>query len=181
MTTPEQPDMVEAAFVPGVFRCAKCGFQLIQSNLNATDGMITARDAPGDKCPNDGSPMWRVSWREYAIEQIEGYDRLISEKDAEITALQSTPNAEGELRELDDWRECAVELPQQPGTYLTIRDNPGNYCWNFGHWNGEVWRSEYDADPIDPTHWKYLGPTPSGERTLADPLTRIDATLGESA
>ena len=50
--------------VPGAWRCAKCGFGLIQSNLNATDGTVTARDKPGDTCPNDGAPLWRVTWRE---------------------------------------------------------------------------------------------------------------------
>lgn len=52
--------------VPGVWRCAKCNFRLIQSTLNARDGTVTARDAVGDKCPNCDVPMWRVTWREEA-------------------------------------------------------------------------------------------------------------------
>jgi len=54
--------------VPGLWGCAKCGFTLLQSNLNAKDGSITARDEPGDKCPNDGAPLWRVTWRQQAEE-----------------------------------------------------------------------------------------------------------------
>ena len=84
-------------YVPGVFRCAKCGFRLIQSNLNAVDGSVTARDAPGEPCPNDGAPMWRVSWKQYAEEQIEGYDRLLSEKEAQLTALRQDTGSVVEL------------------------------------------------------------------------------------
>jgi hypothetical protein len=51
-------------YQPGVWRCAKCDFQLVQSSLNARTGTVTARDEPGTVCPNDGSPMWRVSYQE---------------------------------------------------------------------------------------------------------------------
>lgn len=57
--------------VPGVWRCAKCDFRLIQSNLNASDGTVTARDTPGDKCPNCHSPLWRVTERQERIEAME--------------------------------------------------------------------------------------------------------------
>lgn len=52
--------------VPGVWRCAKCQFRLIQSNLNAGDGSVTARDEAGEACPNCAVPLWRVTWREEA-------------------------------------------------------------------------------------------------------------------
>ena len=180
MTTPEQPDMVEAAFVPGVFRCAKCGFQLIQSNLNATDGMITARDAPGDKCPNDGSPMWRVSWREYAMEQIEGYDRLISEKDAQIAALQPTPKAreDGELREL--LRKLADAADEVNGAIdaQTYDEKKRMIDWPDGCEFDVVItaKQERDMNAAICAAQTYL------KRTASPPSnTRIDATLGESA
>lgn len=51
-------------YVPGLWRCAKCNFQLVQSNLNANTGAVTARDTPGDKCPNCNSPLWRVTERQ---------------------------------------------------------------------------------------------------------------------
>src|SRR6185312_9883219 len=57
-------------YVPGVWRCAKCDFRLIQSNLNASDGTVTARDTPGDKCPNCHSPLWRVTERQERIEAM---------------------------------------------------------------------------------------------------------------
>ena len=63
-----QAEQIEAlnkkVYQPGVFKCAKCNFQLVQASLNANTGTVSARDAPGAKCPNDGSPMWRVSYQE---------------------------------------------------------------------------------------------------------------------
>lgn len=55
-------------YAPGLWRCAKCDFQLVQSNLNANTGTVTARDNPGDKCPNCDVPMWRVTWKDNALE-----------------------------------------------------------------------------------------------------------------
>lgn len=51
-----------AEFVPGQFCCAKCGFTLMQATLQAETGEISERDDPGEKCPNDGAPLWRVTW-----------------------------------------------------------------------------------------------------------------------
>ena len=51
-------------FVPGLWRCAKCNFELVQANLNARDGTVTARNQPGDKCPNCDAPLWRVTERD---------------------------------------------------------------------------------------------------------------------
>jgi len=58
-------------YVPGTWSCPKCNFVLLQSNLNTADGTITARDNPGDKCPNCDSPLWRVSWKQQAREMGE--------------------------------------------------------------------------------------------------------------
>ena len=58
-------------YIPGVFRCAKCNFRLVQSNLNAADGTVTARDNAGEKCPNCSVPLWRVSWKDEAQENME--------------------------------------------------------------------------------------------------------------
>jgi hypothetical protein len=75
-------------YVPGVWRCAKCGFSLTQMNLNAGDGTVTARDEPGTKCPNDGSPMWRVSYRDWAQEMCDQTDAFMERHRAELAAAQ---------------------------------------------------------------------------------------------
>lgn len=58
-------------YVPGVWRCPKCRFRLIQANLNTHDGTVTARDNPGDRCPNCSGPLWRVTWKDEAEENLD--------------------------------------------------------------------------------------------------------------
>ena len=70
-------EQTEQAYIPGVFRCAKCGFRLHQMKLNANSGAVTARDAPGEKCPNDGSPMWRVTYSEQLAEAHEEWGKQV--------------------------------------------------------------------------------------------------------
>lgn len=83
-TTPEMISEIKylrtMVYAPGRWRCAKCGFTLLQSNLNALDGTITANDKPGDVCPNDGSPLWRVSWKQEAEEAMTIAERIFDEK-----------------------------------------------------------------------------------------------------
>lgn len=51
-------------YVPGLWRCPKCNFQLVQANLHAATGTVSARDEPGDKCPNCNRPLWRTTERQ---------------------------------------------------------------------------------------------------------------------
>lgn len=60
----ERDELAKKVYQPGVFKCAKCNFELVQKTLNGLDGTVSARDAVGEKCPNDGWPMWRVSYME---------------------------------------------------------------------------------------------------------------------
>jgi hypothetical protein len=95
-------------YVPGVFRCPKCNFRLIQSNLNAQDGTVTPRDAPGDKCPNDGSPMWRVTYRD---ELAEAY-RICEQQVARAVDAETRASAQDELverltKDRDRWQGIA--------------------------------------------------------------------------
>lgn len=48
---------------PGVLRCAKCDCRLISSTLHVRSGTITPSYTT-EHCPNDGAPMWRVSWED---------------------------------------------------------------------------------------------------------------------
>lgn len=53
-------------YVPGVWTCPLCMFTLLQSTLHAETGEVTARDKPGEHCPNCKSLMWRKTWKAYA-------------------------------------------------------------------------------------------------------------------
>lgn len=71
-------------YVPGAWRCPKCAFTLHQANLNASDGSVTARDEPGDKCPNCNKPLWRVTWKEQANEMALRCEKLMEWRRAPV-------------------------------------------------------------------------------------------------
>lgn len=64
VTSMVNEELAKLVYVPGLWRCAKCDFHLTQMNLNANSGTVTARDDPGEKCPNCDSPLWRVTERD---------------------------------------------------------------------------------------------------------------------
>lgn len=77
-------------YVPGMWRCAKCEFTLIQSNLNSITGSITARNDTGDKCPNCACGLWRVTYRDAYAELMNRFEEHITTHppaDAEDAAL----------------------------------------------------------------------------------------------
>lgn len=89
------PDSSAAAvdfdkFVPGEFKCKKCGFALSQFNMRAFDGAVGERDDPGEKCPNDGSPLWRVTWKERANEHFERAVEEMNRANALASPVPST-------------------------------------------------------------------------------------------
>lgn len=63
-------------YVPGHWTCPKCKFSLVQRTLWAQSGAITEHDKPGEKCPNCDTPLWRVTWKAQAQENL---DRAITE------------------------------------------------------------------------------------------------------
>lgn len=65
-------------YVPGALKCAKCGFGLIKTNLHVTDGSFSANNEP-DYCPNDGSPLWRVTERDAGNEMIDRAEKAFEE------------------------------------------------------------------------------------------------------
>jgi hypothetical protein len=103
-------------YVPGLWKCAKCGFQLVQSNLNANDGSVTARDDPGDKCPNCDVPLWRVTERDAGNElakrceqEIEYSNQLKRERDG----WKQRANNAAELLELRDNSAISLRGPNE--------------------------------------------------------------------
>lgn len=73
---PGEP-LPESDFVPGAFRCPVCLFRLQTNKLYADTGAIAMdRDAKPEPCPNDGTMMEQVSWRELHAEASDIYERL---------------------------------------------------------------------------------------------------------
>lgn len=67
----ERDKLAALVYVPGLWRCAKCEFKLMQSTLYAQSGTVGPRDDPGEKCPNCNSPLWRVSERDAGNETVD--------------------------------------------------------------------------------------------------------------
>jgi hypothetical protein len=94
---PESPDDVMDVYVPGRWRCLKCEFQLSSATLFMASGEIgCTRDQvmkmEGECCPNDGTPMVRVTWREEADHNRQWGIDLMEEIIA-VTYAASLPEA----------------------------------------------------------------------------------------
>lgn len=91
--------------MPGVWRCAKCKFQLHSMTMNMAAGTIGARDEPGEKCPNDGSPLWRITWKDAynefydeAAEPVVSHrimERILKEEGATVAFTGPNPDFNG--------------------------------------------------------------------------------------
>ena len=71
----ECENLARQVYVPGLWRCPKCEFELCQATLYAATGAVGARDEPGDKCPNCNSPLWRVSERAARNDMVKRYEQ----------------------------------------------------------------------------------------------------------
>ena len=90
------PDLYRLAFMPGCFRCPKCNFVLTKTFLNAATGEIGTRteDRESEPCPNDGTMMVHVTYRE----QLDVYAERLKE---EFERIEKLRNAFRSLREYE--------------------------------------------------------------------------------
>lgn len=90
------PDDVLDVYVPGRLRCPKCKFDLTKATLFVQSGQIGASKKEvyqeSEPCPNDGTLMDRVTWREEADSNREYATRLIDEI-IQATGANSLPEA----------------------------------------------------------------------------------------
>lgn len=120
LTAAAEIDSLEKlVYVPGYWRCAKCKFTLIQASLNAHDGSVTARDTPGDKCPNCASPLWRVTERDAGNEMVDRCEAAVVEAAdlrRELDRLRS--DLEFLLALEGEWKDDPVQLRE---TFSSLR------------------------------------------------------------
>ena len=57
-------------YVPGLWRCPKCQFNLVSNTLHAGTGMVSADNKP-QQCANGCGPMWRVTERDAGNDLID--------------------------------------------------------------------------------------------------------------
>jgi len=67
-------------YIPGYLKCDKCAFGGMFSVLHAADGEVGSQDVTGRHvCPNDGSDLRRVTWRERANDWAKAYENKTEE------------------------------------------------------------------------------------------------------
>lgn len=84
-------------YVPGLWKCAKCGCAVVSSTLSATTGQVKADDKPQD-CPNGCGPMWRRTEREAGNELADRLDASADEANRLRAELARVEAACGEMR-----------------------------------------------------------------------------------
>jgi hypothetical protein len=113
------PDDVMDVYVPGRLRCPKCTFELTKATLFVQSGQIGASKAEvyqeAEPCPNDGTLMDRVTWREESDRNREYAEKLISEI-IESVGAQSLPEAFELIKEAR--AEAQRSEATQPSTTL---------------------------------------------------------------
>lgn len=76
-----------AVFMPGVWKCPKCAFELTKSTLYVKSGAIGPNLDKPEACPNDGEAMGRVTWQEASKSNYDFAVKLLDERDALRTKL----------------------------------------------------------------------------------------------
>jgi hypothetical protein len=93
--TPEQtdpsavPDLYRLAYIPGCWKCEKCGFVLTKQTMNFALGMIgtTPENRQSEQCPNDGEWMKPVTYREQLEVYSERLTEVFNERDKLVAEL----------------------------------------------------------------------------------------------
>lgn len=93
-------ELEKLVYVPGLWRCPKCKFSLMQASLNANDGSVTAMDKPGSKCPNCDSPLWRVTERQAGNDMV---DRAEEQMLRAVAAEKALATAIGHIDHMAAW------------------------------------------------------------------------------
>lgn len=83
------PDLYRLAYVPGAWHCDKCGFELTKTTLCVASGNTgtTEADRQSEQCPNDGTWMRPVTYRE----AVAAFEKRCFEE------IERANNAEAEL------------------------------------------------------------------------------------
>lgn len=98
-------------YVPGLWRCAKCKFQLVQAVLNASTGTVHSHDKPGEKCPNCSGPLWRVTERQAGNDMVDRCEAAALRNGALEKALgRAIDYCDAALHRDDQYRDERAEL-----------------------------------------------------------------------
>ena len=72
-------DALEAKiYLPGHWRCPKCKFYCVSTNIHVDSGGFSANEEP-QQCANGCGPLWRVTHEESANEMVERCETLVAQ------------------------------------------------------------------------------------------------------
>lgn len=83
-------DNQEMIYVPGLLKCVKCNCVLHHRILYVKSGETGPNTKP-EICPNECGPMWRVTWKDRAVELMKTCEELF-----ERNKLLETKQAKGD-------------------------------------------------------------------------------------
>lgn len=73
----------EKQYVPGVWRCDTCNFQVSKNVMNVANGTVGAdRSEDLEGCPNDGLMMRRVTWEQYCTQTDAAFMSQVEAREA---------------------------------------------------------------------------------------------------
>lgn len=131
------PDDVLDLYVPGRLRCPKCRFELTKATIFVQSGDIGASKAEvyqqSEPCPNDGTLMDRVTWREEADANRQYAERLINEI-IEAVGVKSLPEAMEAIKIARE--EAMFVTPEKPAT--TLKEAWEKFSNEQGHAQVEI-------------------------------------------
>lgn len=82
--TAERDQAIRLAYVPGLWKCAKCKFSLTARVLYVQSGTVGANERPQD-CANGCGPMWRVTERDAGNELCDRLEAITRKQRAGLT------------------------------------------------------------------------------------------------
>lgn len=174
-TEPASPDVLRDLYVPGVWKCPHCEFQLARTTLNVVTGEASVTKAQIEEtepCPNDGTWMVRVLWRERANEAVGAWPKLVDDICA-LTGAPSLPQALDGLK-----REAGPQPAGARPTWQPIETAPNGvlglccdmHAVELRHWACVGWRHSASAKGCvttserancPATHWMPLPAPPA--------------------
>lgn len=143
--TEEFTKLNEAQFVPGVWQCAECNFQVSKNILYVESGAVGAdRTEDVEGCPNDGMLMQRVTWKQYCTRTEAAF----------ITQVEAKVAAQERVAELEA-RPCPHVITGTEGTsFCRLAEESGKDSARLDHLANEIfiaprsihasWHQRYD-------------------------------------
>lgn len=102
---PTMSDLYNLAYVPGQFKCMKCGFVLNKLTITLNGIGTSESNRQSEPCPNDGEFLVAVSYKEVANELTDRAFKLFDQVAKQSALIDELANA---LKELIDYSSAVA-------------------------------------------------------------------------